>query len=59
MKTGNFFSWGLTGAKACTFWPKVKKMLFMMEHPTCTLNLVYISAGVFRDQKSLNRIKLS
>ena len=35
-------------------------MLFVIGHPpTCTPNVVYMSAQVFRDPKSLNRIQIS
>ena len=41
------------------FWIQKIEMLFGMGHPSCTLSLVYMSVGVFRDKKSSNRIELS
>ena len=43
----------------CTFLAQKIKMLFQMEHPSWAPTLVYMSAGVFIDHKSSNRIKLS
>ena len=39
--------------------PKVQNAICDGTPSACTLNLVYMSAEVFRDQKSSNRIELS
>ena len=44
----------------CTFLgPKVKYAICDRTPPTCTPNVVYMSAQVFRDPKSSNRIQIS
>ena len=59
VKTGKFYL-GADRSKKRTFWVSNIKMPFRYgTPPTCTLNLVYITAGGFRGPKSSNRIKIS
>ena len=59
-KIGTFFIRGSQEQKTCTFLgPKHKSAIWDRTPPTYTSNLVYMSAGGLRGQKSLNRIELS
>ena len=60
VKTGKFLPWCSHVQKHIFFGPKSKEMLFVMGqllHPHT--KPVYISAGVFRNEKSSNRIEIS
>ena len=59
MKRGNFLPRCSQERKMLLLGPKHKNAISDGTSPTCTPNLVYMSAGVFRDQKSSNRIELS
>ena len=58
--TRKFLTWGSQEQKMCTFLGlKVKSAICDGTPTTCTPNVVNMSAQVFRDPKSLNRIEIS
>ena len=59
MKTGKFWPWGSQEQKQVFFGPKGKKHYLWWDTPTCTSNLINMSAGKCIGTKSLNRIELS
>ena len=60
VKTGKFLPCGSQEQKMCTFLGlKVKNAICDGTPPTCTPNVVNMSAQVFREPKSSNRIEIS
>ena len=60
VKTGKFLSGSTQEQKMCTFLgPKVKYAICDETPPIYTPSVVYLSAHMFRDPKSSNRIEIS
>ena len=60
VKIEKFLTGGTQEQKMCTFLGlKVKYVICDGTPPTCTPSVVYMSAQMFRDPKSSNRIQIS